>query len=75
MSHSYNPSTWEVEAVGVGVLGQPGLYKNMHQQTKLLDGTFDDLKMEIKSESEFSLEKAGTGRNCKIKVLRKNHST
>lgn len=31
MSHNYNPSTWKVEAVGVGVRGQPGLYKNMHQ--------------------------------------------
>lgn len=75
MSHNYNPSTWKVEAVGVGVRGQPGLYKNMHQQIKLLDGAFDDLKMEIKPESEFSLEKAGTSRSCKIKVLRKNHST
>jgi hypothetical protein len=32
--HTYNPSTWEAEAGGSRVLGQPGLHSDIYQERK-----------------------------------------
>jgi hypothetical protein len=32
--HTYNPNAWEVEAVGLGARGQPGLHSQTSSQKK-----------------------------------------
>ena len=69
MAHAFNPSTWEVEAGGFWVQGQPGLYRETLSQNKQTNKQNKAKQQQQKQKTTNKQTKTSTKQN------KKNHQS